>query len=108
MRRLFNMEVFVTPEGKNVAYLKKRVKELGGECRKCSWDGHAGAPDWLIMLARPACHFWCEMKAPGERPRPIQKHEIHIMQTAGCVVFVCDSPAEIDDMLKIMTGDTLL
>ena len=40
----------MTPEGKLVAYIRRRVRELGGLCRKCSWEGHAGAPDLLILL----------------------------------------------------------
>lgn len=32
------------------AYLVKRVKALGGECRKVKWLGRPGAPDRLVML----------------------------------------------------------
>jgi len=31
-------------------YLVKRVKALGGECRKVVWPGRRGAPDRLVML----------------------------------------------------------
>lgn len=31
-------------------HLVKRVKELGGECRKIQWIGRRGAPDRLVML----------------------------------------------------------
>lgn len=31
-------------------HLVKRVKELGGECRKVIWPGRRGAPDRLVML----------------------------------------------------------
>lgn len=89
----------MTPEGRNTAYLKRRVKELGGTCRKCVWAGIAGAPDWLILFPYPSRHAWIELKAPGKSSRPIQLHEQQIMRQAGCMVFQCDSPAEIDQAL---------
>lgn len=89
----------MTPEGRNTAYLKRRVKDLGGTCRKCVWAGIAGAPDWLILFPYPSRHAWIELKAPGKSSRPIQLHEQQIMRQAGCMVFQCDSPAEIDQAL---------
>lgn len=34
----------MTPEGKVVALIKKRIKEAGGEVRKCAWENCRGAP----------------------------------------------------------------
>ncbi len=34
------------------SHLVKRVRELGGECRKVQWIGRHGAPDRLVMLPR--------------------------------------------------------
>lgn len=31
-------------------HLVRRVKELGGDCRKVTWQGRRGAPDRLVML----------------------------------------------------------
>lgn len=77
-----------TPEGKLVAYIKKTVKDAGGEVRKCEWAGRSGAPDLFIMYK--GHHFWVECKAPGMYPRPTQVREIEKMRTAGCEVFVID------------------
>ena len=89
----------MTPEGKLVAYIRRRVRELGGACRKCSWEGHAGAPDLLIMLR--GRHFWIECKAPGETPRPVQLREHRAMrESGGCSVFVADSPLQVDEILN--------
>ena len=33
-------------------YLVRRVKELGGECRKVQWIGRKGAPDRVVMLGK--------------------------------------------------------
>lgn len=87
---------YMTPESINMRYLKRRVKALNGICRKCSWAGVAGAPDWLVMFPDPAGHCWIELKAPGEKPRPLQVREQEYMRQCGCVVYTCDSPESID------------
>ena len=63
---------YMTPEGINTQYLKRRVKDLGGIARKCTWSGIAGAPDWLVAFPAPQCHAWIELKAPGKASRPLQ------------------------------------
>lgn len=87
----------MTPEGKIVKYLKQKVKALGGETRKSEWSNHVGAPDQLVML--PGVHFWIELKAQGEKPRPVQLMEHEAMRKAGCRVYVADSPEAIDEIL---------
>lgn len=90
----------MTPEGKVVAAIRKRVKAMGGQVRKCSWEGHAGAPDLLVMVQ--GAHFWIECKAPGEKPRLVQNREIAIMrQVGGCSVYVCDSAEAFECTLKM-------
>ena len=89
----------MTPEGKVVAYIRRRVRELGGACRKCAWEGRAGAPDLLVMLR--GSHFWIECKAPGERPRPSQVREHEVMrEIGGCKVFVADSQETAERILR--------
>lgn len=88
----------MTPEGKLVAYIRRRVRELGGKTRKCSWDGHAGAPDLFVMLW--GRHFWIECKAPGESPRALQLREHDVMrETGGCIVYVADCPDSVEEIL---------
>ena len=89
----------MTPEGKVVAYIRRRVRELGGACRKCALEGRAGAPDLLVMLR--GSHFWIECKAPGERPRPSQVREHKVMrETGNCRIYVADSREAAEDILK--------
>lgn len=79
----------MTPEGKLVSYIRRRVREIGGETRKCSWEGHSGAPDLLVMLR--GRHFWVECKAPGESPRAAQCREhLKMREIGGCIVYVAD------------------
>ena len=88
----------MTPEGKVVAYVRRRVRELGGACRKCAWEGHIGAPDLFVMLW--GRHFWIECKAPGKAPREIQLREHEVMrETGGCKVFVADSQETAERIL---------
>jgi hypothetical protein len=89
------------------AYLVKRVRELGGECRKVQWVGRVGAPDRLVMLpgyddwdpTRGASAIWVELKAPGQKPRPNQLREHERMRAMGQRVEVIDSIEGVDDLL---------
>ncbi len=93
-------------------YLVKRVKELGGECRKLQWIGRNGAPDRLVMLpaswrGRRTSGFWdsptpiwVELKAPGQKPRPNQIREHERMRAMGQRVVVIDSIEGVEELLR--------
>jgi len=90
------------------AHLVKRVKELGGECRKVQWVGRHGAPDRLVMLPYkwhgPAAYYvgrclWVELKAPGEKARPSQVREHERMRAMGQRVVVIDSIEGVEELL---------
>lgn len=86
-------------------HLLKRVKELGGECRKVQWIGRKGAPDRLVMLPPEAyvdnAHscIWVELKAPGEKAKPHQVREHERMRRMGQRVAVLDSIEGVEEML---------
>lgn len=89
----------MTPEGRNVAYIKRRIKALGGLVRKVEWSGYIGAPDLFIMLG--GRHWFVEMKAPGQKPRRSQLHEHELMRSiGGCAVYVLDSYEAIDSWIE--------
>lgn len=75
-------------------YLIKCVKEVKGLLRKVKWIGHNGAPDRLFMHKDFAC--WIELKAPGEKPDPVQKWEHKRLRWAGMMVVVIDSHLAIE------------
>jgi hypothetical protein len=89
-------------------HLVKRVKALGGECRKIQWIGRRGAPDRLVMLPRwlgPA-HInhigqtvWVELKAPGVKAEPHQLREHVRMRKMGQRVEVIDSIEAVEALL---------
>lgn len=98
------------------AYLVKRVKELGGEVRKVSWQGRKGAPDRFVMLPGqyvdgccevPPLSVWVELKAEGlaalfpHTPHERQQHREHErMRAMGQRVVVIDSIEAIEELLK--------
>lgn len=88
------------------SHLVKRVRELGGECRKVQWIGRHGAPDRLVMLPRnpppefrPAQTVWVELKAPGEKVKPHQQREHDRMRFMGQHVVVIDSIEGVEALL---------
>jgi hypothetical protein len=97
------------------AHLVKRVKELGGECRKVKWIGRVGAPDRLVMLpdgwagpvCSPAVTVWVELKHPGKAAKfPSNAHERaqdrehKRMRAMGQRVVVIDSIEGVEELLK--------
>ena len=88
----------MTPEAKVVQRIKTLVKSYGGEVRKVEWSGRRGAPDLLVLM--PGHHFFIEVKAPGEKPRPEQLREHERLRAAGFDVLVSDGDLEsIEDEL---------
>lgn len=88
----------MTPEAKVVQRIKTLVKSYGGGVRKVEWSGRRGAPDLLVLM--PGRHFFVEVKAPGEKPRPEQLREHERLRAAGFDVFVSDGDLEpIEDEL---------
>ena len=86
------------------SYLVKKVKEVGGECRKVKWLGRNGAPDRLVMLYGQT--IWVELKTEGlaalfpHTPHERQQHREHErMRAMGQRVVVLDSYADIDALL---------
>lgn len=103
-------------------HLVKRVKELGGECRKVQWVGHSGAPDRLVMLplmytkqfedetyhhARIDRTIWVELKNPGTvahfpgSPHERAQHREHErMRAMGQRVEVIGTIEQVEELLR--------
>ena len=64
------------------AYLRKRIKALGGECYKWSSPNVRGVPDRIVML--PGKQPWfIEVKAPTGKMSKLQKLFFARMQELG-------------------------
>lgn len=94
-------------ESKIEAYLVKRVKAMGGEVRKVTWQGRRGAPDRLVMLPNEGRYddyatrtVWVELKATGVEAEPHQLREHARMRGMGQAVVIIDSLEGVERLLS--------
>ena len=74
------------------------VKRAGGIAPKFVSPGFAGMPDRLVLLPDGVIAF-AELKAPGQKPRPIQEARHRLLRRLGFRVYVIDSEDQIGGML---------
>lgn len=79
--------------------LTKAVRQNGGVCWKFTSPGTAGVPDRIILMPNGRIAF-VEIKAPGEKPRPLQLSRHRLLRKLGFKVYVLDN---IDDITKILS-----
>lgn len=77
------------------AYLRDRVKEIGGKAYKFVSPGNNGVPDRLVCLPGGRAVF-AELKAPGKVPTPLQLLQQKKLQNLGFDVWVIDSKEAVD------------
>ena len=78
--------------------LRKATADRGGLCLKFTPTNWVGAPDRLVLLPGGAVGF-VEIKAPGQRPRPLQVRRHAQLAELGYVVLVLDDPDRVDEVL---------
>lgn len=74
------------------------VKKHGGICPKFTSPGFDGMPDRLVLLPYGKFAF-VEVKAPGEKPRPLQTARHGMLRKLGCRVYVLDDAEQIGGIL---------
>lgn len=74
------------------------VKNHGGICPKFVSPGFDGMPDRLLLLPHGRFAF-VEVKAPGEKPRPLQLARHRLLRRLGFKVFVLDNPQQIGEII---------
>lgn len=84
-------------------YLKKRISEIGGRAYKFISPGNTGVPDRLVCLPRGRVVF-VELKAPGQKPRPLQIHQMGMLKLLGFRVEVIDSREQVDAFVQSLGG----
>ena len=78
--------------------LVSEVKKRGGICPKWVCPSFDGMPDRMVFL--PGRHFGLvEVKAPGEKPRPLQASRLRLLQHLGFKVYVLDAIENIGGIL---------
>ena len=79
--------------------LKKEIEKLGGKALKFVSPGVSGVPDRIVLLPQGRIIF-VELKAPGKKPRPIQKYRIKELTTLGFRVEIIDSIEGVNNFVK--------
>lgn len=74
--------------------LVKAVKEVGGLALKFVSPGYDGVPDRLLLFPGGKMAF-VEVKAPGSKPRPLQRKRHETLRRLGFKVYVLDDERQI-------------
>ena len=78
--------------------LVRAVKAVGGMCPKLISPGTDGMPDRMVLL--PDAHLgFVEVKATGQKPRPLQERRHAQLRDLGFMVFVLDDPEQISGII---------
>ena len=80
-------------------HLVMETEKAGGKALKFVSPSFAGMPDRLILLADGKMGF-VEVKAPGQKLRPLQLKRHAMLQRLGYQVFVLDAVEEIPRVLE--------
>lgn len=78
--------------------LVRATKGRGGICPKLVSIGFDGMPDHLVLLPYGGMGF-VEVKAPGEKPCPLQTARHQLLTRLGFKVYVLDAPEQIGGIL---------
>lgn len=74
------------------------VKRVGGLAVKFTSPGFDGMPDRIALLPGGKMAF-VEVKAPGEKPRPLQLARHRLLRRLGFKVYVLDDESQIGGMI---------
>ena len=67
-------------------------------CPKLISPGTDGMPDRMVLLPEARIGF-VEVKAPGQKPRPLQERRHAQLRDLGFIVFVLDDPEQISEII---------
>lgn len=79
--------------------LVRAVKMRDGMCPKLVSPGTDGMPDRMVLLPGARIAF-VEVKAPGQKPRALQKRRLAQLRTLGFPVYVLDDPEQIPRIIE--------
>jgi len=84
--------------------LVQAVKAVGGIAPKFVSPGYSGMPDRIVLLPGGKIAF-VEVKATGNKPRPLQLHRHETLRRLGFNVYILDDAADIVPMLMEIGGE---
>ncbi len=85
-------------------YFKTAVEKHGAIVWKFVSPGQSGVPDRLVLLPGGRVVF-AEIKAPGKKPRPLQRAVFARMARLGHDVFIIDSRLSADRFAEEVMPD---
>ena len=80
------------------------IKAAGGIAPKFVSPGFDGMPDRMVLMPEGRIAF-VEVKAPGEKPRPLQLARHRLLRRLGFRVYVLDSEKQITRIIDEIGGD---
>lgn len=80
------------------AYLRKRVRQAGGQCLKWVSPGCRGVPDRIVLLPRGRCIF-VELKSETGKLSTSQKRMLRTIEKLDHDTAVLRSKEDVDDFL---------
>ena len=84
--------------------LVRAARNMGGIALKLVCPGFDGMPDRIVLLQNGHIGF-VEVKAPGEKPRPLQLARHGLLQRLGFKVYVLDDERQIERIVMEIGGD---
>lgn len=78
--------------------LVKHIEAAGGKAYKFVSPGTDGMPDRIIILPGGKVSF-IELKAPGQKPRPLQVRRHQQLHDLGITVHILDNTDHIDKVI---------
>ena len=83
--------------------LVSAVRRSGGIAPKLVSPGFDGMPDRMVLM--PGGHIaLVEVKAPGEKPRPLQLSRHRLLRRLGFRVYVLDGAEQIGGIIDEITN----
>lgn len=101
--RAFGLSVPAMREVALEQHLSRECNSLGGWALKLVCPGNAGVPDRLVVLPGGIVGF-LELKAPGERPRPLQVRQMERLGRLGATVGWTDSHEGVNAWLAALAA----
>ena len=87
----------------NEARIEKRLvsetEKIGGKAYKFISPGMSGAPDRIVLMPGGRMYF-VELKAPGERPRPLQVYRMKELEKLGFETRCIDTIEKVKEFIE--------
>lgn len=80
-------------------HLIRKAQARGGACLKFTSPGTAGVPDRIVILPGGKIGF-AELKAPGKKPRRLQRAVIRDLYRRGCRIATIDNLKSVEGFVR--------